>query len=359
MANIIVPRSIFHEVASHLKEKEITIIIGARQVGKTTLLMQLKEYLLERKIAAEAIKIFNLDLISDLELFDSQKNFINYLKSELVGHKRVYVFVDEVQRLKNPGLFFKGVYDLNLPAKFVLTGSSSLEIKAKTQEPLTGRKRLFYLFPFSFEEFIIGTANPLSKILNHKRLTPYHLIQIMDKLREYLVYGGYPRVALEKKTGNKLNLLKEIFSSYIEKDIIGFLKIREALNYSRLVALLAAQVGQLVNAVELGNTLDMKQETIQAYLGALEETFICHLVRPYFTNFRKELVKMPKLFFWDNGIRNAPLEALRDYEGREDRGALLENFVFAEIARKNINRVRFWRTKDKNEIDFVLTQPAN
>jgi predicted AAA+ superfamily ATPase len=132
------------------------------------------------------------------------------------------------------------------------------------------------------------------------------------------------------------------------------LRIREALNYSRLTSLLASQIGQLVNTSEISNTLDIKQETIHGYLRVLEQTFICYLLRPFFRNFRKELTKMPKIYFWDNGLRNFALESFRDFERREDRGILLENFVFSELGRQQSGRIRYWRTKDKSEVDFVL-----
>jgi len=359
MGNNLVPRIVFPEVASHLKEKEITIITGARQVGKTTLLFQLKDFLLERKIAKEnEIKIFNLDLITDLELFASQKEFVNYLKAEIEGVKRLYLFIDEAQRIKNPGLFFKGIYDLVWPVKLVLTGSSSLEIKAKFTEPLTGRKQLFHLYPFFFKEFITGTSSSLLKLLAAKKLSSYHVNQILERLFEYLIFGGYPRVVMEKNRNRKLQILKEIFSSYIEKDIVGFLKIREALNYSKLVTLLASQIGQLVNVAEISNTLEMKQETIHGYLRVLEQTFVCQTIKPFFRNKRKELTKMPKIYFWDTGLRNFALEAFRFYELREDRGALLENFVFAELARHAEERIKYWRTKDRSEVDFVIEFPS-
>jgi len=236
----------------------------------------------------------------------------------------------------------------------VLTGSSSLEVKAKVQEPLTGRKRLFHLYPFSFKEYLLGVEPSLVRILSLRELSRYHSGQILKRLFEYLVYGGYPRVALEKRLDQKYQIIKEIFSSYVEKDIVGFLKIREALNYSRLVSVLASQVGQLVNSAELSNTLEVKQETIQGYLRALEQTFVCQLVKPFFRNVRKELTKMPKVYFWDNGLRNFALEAFRSYEKREDRGPLLENFVFGELARKVQGGLKYWRTKDKSEVDFVV-----
>lgn len=354
MGNNLVPRNLFPAVAGHLVEKEITVIAGARQVGKTTLLKQLKEYLIERKREKEEnIKIFNLDLVTDMELFASQKDFIRYLEAEVEAEKKIYVFVDEVQRIKNPGQFFKGIYDLGLPVKMVLTGSSSLEIKAKVQEPLTGRKRLFHLYPFSFDEYLAGRHPSLLKFLKIKEPDNYHLNQILEALSEYLIFGGYPRVILEKRGDQKVQLLKEIYSSYIEKDIVGFLKIAEALNFSKLVSLLGGQVGQLVNSAEIGNTLGMKQETIQAYLRIMEQTYVTQLVRPFFRNIRKELTKMPKIYFWDNGIRNFSLESFRSFDRREDRGQLLENFVFAQMASADESKVRYWRTKDKSEVDFV------
>lgn len=356
MDNKIVPREIFQPLLHHLKEEEITIILGARQVGKTTLLRELKEHLQANNIARpEEIQMLNLDLMSDLELLSSQKNFIRFLQAKRVDNRRLYIFVDEVQRLESPGTFFKGIYDLRWPVKFVLTGSSSLEIKAKVQEPLTGRKRIFTVHPFSFREFIQDPA--LSKALDQKEWDSHHLNLLLEKLYEYLVYGGYPRVAVEPRLDQKYQILQEIYSSYIEKDIAGLLKIRRSLQFSRLVSLLASQVGQLVNVAEISNTLDLKQKTIHGYLRALEQTFVCGLVRPFFRNIRKELTKMPKIYFWDNGLRNLPLEAFRSFEQREDRGNLLENFVFSYLMRKTPNRVRYWRTKDKSEVDFVLEHP--
>src|SRR3989344_8208552 len=141
----LVKRTIFPEIAKHLEAEEITLIVGARQVGKTTLLSQLKKDLLDRGYPENSILAFNLDLISERQLFESQLEFIAFLK-ERVGKGKLFVFVDEAQRVENAGVFFKGIYDLALPVKFVLTGSSALEMKAKIHEPLTGRKRIFYLY---------------------------------------------------------------------------------------------------------------------------------------------------------------------------------------------------------------------
>ena len=358
MSETFIERDLFKEVFRHLKEREMTVITGARQVGKSTLIRQLRDHLVKSGEAKEnEIKTFDLDLITDLELFSSQKEFIRYLRIEAEGKKKLYIFVDEVQRLESPGVFFKGIYDLGLSIKLVLTGSSSLEIKARIQEPLTGRKRLFTLYPFSFREFL-GRESSLVSLLNGKEMDVFHRGQILDRFFNYLVYGGYPRVATEQNENNKHHILKEIFSSYVEKDIVGFLKIRQALQFSRLVSLLAGQLGQLVNVKELSNSLDMKQSTVLGYLRVLEQTFVCSLVRPFFKNARKELTKMPRIYFWDSGLRNLGLEAFRPFGQREDRGMLVENFVFAELAREAPGWIRYWRTKDKSEVDLVIAHPG-
>ena len=155
MHDKLIKREIFGEIAAHLKAEEITVITGARQTGKTTLFLQLKDYLIARKVKESQIRFFNLDLINDLFALNNQGDFIKFLKEELKRERFIYCFIDEVQRIENAGRFLKGIYDLKLAVKFVVSGSSSLEMKAKISEPLTGRKRIFHLWPFSFPEYIL------------------------------------------------------------------------------------------------------------------------------------------------------------------------------------------------------------
>jgi len=261
-----------------------------------------------------------------------------------------------VQRLENPGLFFKGIYDLNLPVKFVLTGSSSLEIKAKTQESLAGRKRIFYLYPFSFKEYLRAKNKFLLKLFNKKTINKLDQKSIDKHLEQFLIFGGYPEVVLADLIKEKIKILEEIFNSYIEKDIIGFFKIEDRIAFTKLVRILASQTGNLLNNNEISATLGIKNETIKRYLQALENTFVISLVRPFYKNVRTELTKMPKVFFLDNGLRNFALRNFQKFSERYDTGQILENYIFSFL-KKNLETyqgINFWRTKDKAEVDFII-----
>lgn len=352
----LVQRDIFPKILNHLQEKEITVIIGPRQTGKTTLLLQLKEYLTKiQKVPIEKIKNFNLDLMSELTLFKDQSDFLRYLKDELKVHKSLYIFIDEAQRLENPGLFLKGIYDLMLPVKFVVTGSSSLEMKAKLFESLTGRKRVFHLFPFSFYELLNFKDLNLAKIMTgSERISTLHQREIYNYLYHFIIYGGYPRPILEENNEEKVKLLEEIYSSYMERDVIGFMRVKNHFGYAKLINLFAGQIGQLVNLHEICGTIRLNYRTLENYLSILENTFILTLLRPYYTNLRKELTKMPKVYFLDNGLRNFILKNFVSFTENRDKGLLLENFCFSELLKIWNGAIYFWRTKEKTEVDFIL-----
>lgn len=351
----LVQREVFPEITNHLDAREITVIIGPRQVGKTTLLLQLKDHLVEKGFPENRILNFNLDLVTDRALLTSQTEFIKFLK-ERIGKEKLFVFVDEAQRVENAGIFFKGIYDLDLPVKFVLTGSSALEIKSKIHEPLTGRKRIFYLYPLSFHEYVSVKDASLAKLLAEKEPSAYTKERILEHVSRFLTWGGYPKIALEENIEAKEQFLKEIYSSYIERDIIGFLEIKNSTAFTNLVSMLASQVGQLVNTQELSNTLNVERKTVEKYLEILEKTFVIERISPFFRNVRKELTKMPKVYFLDTGLRNFALDDLKSFGARQDKGALLENFLFSELRKCTDARFHFWRTKEKAEVDFVLEQ---
>jgi len=354
----LVKRQIFNAIAEHTSKEEITVIIGPRQVGKTTILLQLKEYLLLNGFFDKEIFIFNLDVFTDKELFASQESFIEFIK-ERAGEKKIFVFVDEAQRVENAGIFFKGVYDLKMPVKLFLTGSSALEIKSKIQEPLTGRKRIFHLYPFTFREYLSHWDPNLANIYQSDgAVSRYSQKEIMKYLSSFLVWGGYPKIALEENIFLRQDFAKEIYSSYIEKDIVGFLKIKNQSAFVKLVSLLASQSGQLVNIGEISRILAVERKTIEKYLDILEKTFIIKTVRPFFKNHRKELIKMAKVYFIDNGLRHMAVGQFNDFDSRFDRGQVLENFVFSEISKYSDGQLFFWRTKDKAEVDFVLADSA-
>jgi len=354
-----IKRNLFDKVVNHLNKKEITLIIGPRQVGKTVLLKQIQEYLVkEKKIASELIYYFNLDIISDRELFQDQSDFIEFIKQRSAKEK-IFVFVDEAQKIKNAGVFFKGVYDSELNVKLFLTGSSTLEIKSKIQESLTGRKKVFQLLPFSFSEIISFKDQVLYDLIkNGKTLVNYDNKKTLKIFSDYCVWGGYPRVVISSNKEEKEDILKEIFTSYIEKDIVGFLKIENENNFIKLVRLLSAQINNLINVAELSSLTNTDRYSIDRYLVNLEKTFIIHNLKPFYSNARQEIVKASKVYFIDNGLRNMALESLqKPFTMREDKGALLENAVIKELLilknTKNFN-LKFWRSKQKAEVDFII-----
>lgn len=358
-----IKRAVFNTIANHLDKPEITLLTGSRQVGKTVLLEQIKDYLIKNKaVSSDLIFYYNLDLIQDWEIFQNQKEFIEFLKERSKKNK-IYVFVDEAQKVAEAAKFFKGVYDSKLNVKLILTGSSSLEIKAKFKETLTGRKRIFQISPFTFleflkckDEFIAGKLeknSEISKIDNNK---------LIDLYKEYIIFGGYPRVVLSQGKAEKINILKEIYSSYVEKDAVGFLEIKNKMAFNRLIKLLAAQIGQLVNIEELAANLGIDRQSVERYIFALEETFIIKKISPYYTNPRQEIIKAGKIYFLDLGIRNLALENFNDINERSDKGSVLENAVFAELSNLldfGINKLYFWRTKQKAEVDFVIEKGLN
>ena len=272
--------------------------------------------------------------------------------------KKIYVFIDEAQKVPEAARFFKGVYDSKLNAKLVLTGSSSLEIKAKLKETLAGRKRIFHIPSFSFYEFLSAKDKFLAEYLKNedsvgeidqKKLNLYY--------EEYLIFGGYPRVVLSESQEEKIAILREIFSSYVEKDVVGFLEVKNKTAFNRMIKLLAAQIGQLVNIGELALHLGIDRHTVERYILALEETFVIKKITPYFVNPRQEIIKAAKVYFLDSGMGNLSLENFQSFQGRSDKGSLLENGVCSELlnlCEHTSARLHFWRTKQKTEVDFVI-----
>ena len=355
----LVKREIFEEVAKHLDRPEITLITGSRQVGKTVLLEQLKDYLInEKKTSKNAIFSHNLDLVQDEETFHDQEAFIDFLRQRSYEQK-IFVFVDEAQKVPSAARFFKGVYDSKLTnVKLILTGSSSLEIKAGLKETLAGRKAIFSLSPFTFKEFLSTKDETLSSYLrNEEGINVIDLRKITRLYKEYITFGGYPRVVFARSEEERIGALKEIYSSYIEKDVVGFLEVRNKTAFTRLLKLLSAQIGQLVNVGELAMNLGVDRETVERHLYALEQTFVIQKLTPYFRNLRQEIIKANKVYFLDNGLRNLVLENFDKIDERIDKGSVLENAVCSELSfltRKKIGGFHFWRTKQKTEVDFVI-----
>jgi predicted AAA+ superfamily ATPase len=347
----IIKRSLFRDISGHLSAKEITMIVGARQVGKTTLMNDFFRQVVQ---SDEKALFLNLDIEADARFFVSQEVLLERLRLEF-GDSKGHVFVDEIQRKTDAGLFLKGIYDLNTPYKFIVSGSGSLELKEKIHESLAGRKRLFEMTPVTFSEFsdFKTQYKYTDRLDDFFRIDP---VASQSLLSEYLMFGGYPRVVLALNRGEKNKVIHEIFRSYAEKDIAYFLKVDRVDSFELLLKLLAAQTGKILSYANLCKDANISFPTLKKYLWYAEKTFAIHFARPYFRNNYKEIVKAPVAYFSDLGLRNALLGIFGNVQPHEF-GFVFQNYVMNALLERNQwsgNRIKFWRTTTGKEIDFII-----
>ncbi|RMF20867.1 MAG: ATP-binding protein [Bacteroidetes bacterium] len=363
------PRALLAAIRKHLKEKPYTIISGARQVGKTSLLRILYQ---ELKQQGETVFYLSFEDLNVLEAVNQHPervfDFTRRKPSRILektDEKRVFLLIDEVQYARNPTNFLKylfDTYDRNL--KLIGTGSSAFYIDRDFKDSLAGRKRVFTLTPLSFSEALhFQEADPLIEELRLLHQRPgYQSLYLADLQRyffDYLVYGGYPAVVLEKDATGKQFLLNELKNAYLKRDILESGVAMENKFYL-LFQLLADQVGSLLNKHELARTVQVDTKTVDNYLYVLQKCFHIYLLKPFFRNLRKELTKMPKVFFNDLGLRNALLNRFGPVQQRADKGALLEQYFFNQLRLAyQTDQLKFWRTADGKEIDFVIEEQFN
>lgn len=341
----------YSNLKEHLRQPEISLILGPRQVGKTTLMKRLAGDL---NSSYKPNIYFNLDIIEDRQYFTTQHTLIDRIKKKIASEKAT-VFIDEIQRLTNAGLFLKGLYDLGTKYKFVVSGSGSLELKANIIEPMTGRKKIFYLQSLSFTEFAANKLN--SRFEEVEQVLESNPFEKDRLINEYLFYGGYPRVVLAQTYEKKMDLLSEIYRSYLEKDIQLILKVEKEASFQLLVKILASCVGNIINKAELASSCAVNEKTIGKYLDLLEKTYVISLVRPYFTNVRRELRKSPKVYFTDMGFLN--LARGRSTESLLS-GNVFENACYLRLKElETFEPIHFWRSVSGAEVDFILHFPNN
>jgi predicted AAA+ superfamily ATPase len=317
------------QLSKWLFKGKALIITGARQVGKTTML----QHLFGTK---EKMLWLNADETSVRERFDRPD--IASLKG-IIGNYKIIV-IDEIQRIKNCGLILKMMVDNFKDVQVIATGSSSLDISETIFEPMTGRHLLFHLYPFSLAELYGGKSS-----FEVERELPFHL-----------VYGLYPDITLKRNDAD--TLLANLSNQYLYKDVLVWQDIRKPDLLDRLLKLLAYQIGSEVSLNELANQLKVKSETVDRYIDLLEKSFVIHRLPSYSTNERKEVSKMTKIIFWDNGIRNAIIQKFDDFQTRDDKGALWENFMIAERMKMNAwsgskAKGYFWRNYNQSEVDYL------
>jgi len=343
-------RDLTLEIKKYLEKDEIILIVGARQVGKTTLLRQLEEIIKNQNKVSYFLNLEDPEYLSLLN--QSPKNLLKIFSFDL--GQRNFLFIDEIQYLKDPTNFLKYLYDeYKGRIKIITTGSSAFYVDRKFKDSLVGRKKIFHLLTLSFREFLrFKNEETLSK-KNFNNLSLSEREKIVFYYREYLVFGGYPRVVLGI-LAEKEELLKDIAYSYIKKDIFEA-NIRQEEVFYKLFKILASQIGNLVNSSELASTLRVSRTAIEDYLYVMQKSFHIRLISPFYSNLRKEITKMPKVYFLDLGLRNFLLRNLKPFEQREDRGQILENALFRQLLESyNFEEIKFWRTTQKQEVDFII-----
>lgn len=345
-------RNLLKDLHSHLQKKEMTLLVGPRQAGKTTLMLHLEDDLQKK---GKKTLFLSLDYERDQPHFTDQDALLARLRLEF-GNKEGYVFIDEIQRKENAGIFLKGLYDMRTPYKFILSGSGSVELKEKVHESLAGRKRMFELTTVTLSEFV----NYRTSYKYQNRLSDYFRINKSGALRfllEYINFGGYPRVVLEDTAKEKSAIIDEIYRSYIEKDIAFLLRVERIDAFGNLIRMLADQLGGMINLNELSSTLGISVQTVKNYLSYAEKTFIIRRVTPWFKNLRSEISKSPVVYFGDLGLRNFALRRFGRHAALHEAGFLFQNLIHQLLLEKMQEKdgtVNFWRTKDKAEVDFVI-----
>lgn len=352
-------RKLFDKLLAHLEKKEFSILTGARQTGKSTLLRQMETHCKEHDIPAVFLNLENKSILAELN--ESPLNVFGFLPN---ANKKTIVFVDEVQYLDDPSNFLKLLYDEHAEKiKIIASGSSAFYLDDRFRDSLAGRKRIFQLFTCSFDEYLELSGKPeLLQEKNRLSENPKSKSIKMDYLRveweNYMLFGGYPAVITEPNPDEKTLRLRELRDSFVKRDIQESGVVNETAFYS-LMRILAAQTGNLVNINELANTLRIQNNTVTNYLNVMQKCFHIALIKPFFKNLRKELVKMPKVYFLDTGMRNCLLENFQSSNIRTDKGELWENMVFRNLTEKYpVDAIHYWRTSSGQEIDFVLTEVA-
>jgi len=259
----------------------------------------------------------------------------------------IVLLIDEIQYLNNPSNFLKLFHDHYPNIKLIVSGSSSFDIKKKFKETLVGRTINFELFPLDFEEFLeFKNKTYALKKVNSLEINR----ELISLFEEYNSIGGYPKIVLEKNEENKKLMLSQIIATYIKKDIRDLGNIRDIESFNKLLIVLASQSGNLLNVEEISNTLKIDQKTIKEWLFLLEATYIIKLIRPFHNNIRSELTKNPKVFFIDTGLMH--LLHLKAFP-KTLLGNSFENSLFSELIKNNIE-CNFWRTTNRQEIDFII-----
>ncbi len=325
-----VPRILTDKIIDKIYKKKIIIIIGPRQVGKTTLVRDLTDRIKENNIWLNG---------DEPDIRDILSGATSAVLKNIVGKNKIVV-IDEAQRIFNIGITLKLFHDVLPEKQIIVTGSSALELANEINEPLTGRKYEYNLYPFSLSEL-----TEFNGFIDEKRL-----------LEHRLVYGFYPEVVMNP--GEENEILASLTKSYLYKDIFSWGKIKKPQILEKLLQALALQIGSEVKFHEIGQLIGADPKTVEHYVDLLEKAFVIFQLQSLSRNLRNEIKKGKKIYFYDNGIRNAVIKNFNILSMRQDVGALWENFLISERIKKNhysnnyVNQF-FWRNHAMQEIDYI------
>ena len=333
-------RDIYSKLQKYMEKKQILALIGSRQVGKTTLMKQLfKEFTADEKFL-------------NFEHFDVRKLFEDNIEEfirQYVLHKK-YLFIDEFQYAKEGGQRLKYIYD-TYPIKIVISGSSKPELAIHSLQYLVGRVRLIEIFPLSFKEFL-QFKQPSLQVNFSTEISNSMIPLIESNFEEYLQYGGYPEVVLEKDFKEKEEILKDIVNTYLLKEIKDILQFKKSYEFENTLQKVSIQDGQLLNKHLFSKELSINKNSISQIFNVLEQTYILGFCRPYLNKKSKELIKSPKVYLQDLGFKNSLLNNFNVLTLRQDKGSIYENFVFNQALRLN-SKFQFFNEKNTHEMDFV------
>lgn len=355
VVNMIV-RHVDQALSDHFhKYKEVLVLLGARQVGKTTIVKRIFPQ-------ADYLVVDNEPIKRTLERYDP------VVYRQLLNSQSNFVVVDEIHKLSDPGRAAKIFFDQLPQYKLIITGSSAFNIKNKASESLAGRKIDYRLYPLSLSEYLVqnGIEGKLSLLPIEKLITGKKTGEIFKAydhqaiLNNILVYGLYP--AMQSHPSDSV-YLTNLIDSVVFKDLIELQLLENKSAALSLLKLLAHQIGSLVNYAELASKLGIGAKTVKRYIELFEQSFIIFTVKPYTSRKRDEIAKMPKVYFYDLGLRNALINNFEPIEARGDAGQLFENFIATELLKYNYYgnfgySFNYWRTKSGSEVDLVLSKPG-
>ncbi|MFM2290637.1 MAG: hypothetical protein RIS29_450 [Bacteroidota bacterium] len=350
---MLVTRSSYIEkIDNAFRYTSIAVLIGARQVGKTSIMkcyVENKPHLLLNGQDAEMAALFAK--LSTIE---------QYLTIQLNAELKGLLLIDEFQYIDGVSTIMKLLTDKYPDLKILCSGSSSLDILQQVEESLAGRVRVIEVLSLSFSEFLLFKDKKLNQMQQSIEIQSANALTapLEAKLNEYLIYGGLPRVVLADSPSDKVELLNDIYQTYLLRDVRMYIANEHFVGFNKLLRLLSMQIGNLVNINDLSKECGLSYKKCEEYIYLLQQMYIIRMIEPYYSNKRKSVSKMNKVYFYDIGLRNMVYNSFNEIDFRVDNGAIFENYVLLELWRKRraAGTVQFFRTQSGTEVDFVAIQ---